>query len=290
MVELSVEVQQQCVAYIGRSRICEDSLCPQTARLFAAMLDQETVGWEAWDLPKPLPPLWHWLYFCEPVKQSDLDIDGHEKRGPFYPPIPYSRRMWAGSQLTFIAPLLLTQKARKISTIRAVTFKRGRSGDLCFLDVEHVYQQNAATKLIELQTIVYRESHRSTTPPTSFLPMIASQPVTANSFSLSAEGLFRYSALTFNTHRIHYDRYYATVVEGYPGLVVQGPLMATLIMEHARVAAKGKVISAVELGIHSPVFEHQLFSIVGDQAQPEQHLNIIKADGEKAVSALIHWQ
>ncbi len=221
--------ERELRAWVGRSETRSEVLVPTPVAALAATLDhpaREVVP------GTPLPPLWHWLYFLPLHRASELGPDGHAKLGGFLPPVPLPRRMWAGSRFEFIAPLRVGDAAERVSTIEAVTLKQGRSGPLVFVTVCHELFANAATTpaLREWHDIVYRAAKR----PGDAEPSPQAAPARADA---SCEWrpddvlLFRYSALTFNGHRIHYDRRYVTEVEGYPGLVVHGPLIATLLLE-----------------------------------------------------------
>ena len=221
--------------WVGKQETLQDTITAAPVRSMAALLDRDIAIPKAGD---PLPPLWHWLYFLPSAKQSELGEDGHPKRGGFLPPVPLPRRMWAGGSLDFIAPIHVGDTLTRTSCIQSISPKKGRGGDLVFVCVEHQYHGEQGLCLRETHDIVYRDSAAPTDKP---LP-----PVAAHTMVQSGNGatevwsrdavpddvlLFRYSALTFNAHRIHYDRKYASEVEGYPGLVVHGPLIATLLLE-----------------------------------------------------------
>ncbi|UTW06078.1 transposase [Pseudomonas benzenivorans] len=206
-------------AWIGRAEEAHDQLSLNLVKRLAATLSEPAPA-----LGEPLPPLWHWAFFQEPVEEAGLGEDGHPARGGFLPPADNRNRMWAGSRVEFIAPLRVGLEARKVSTIIHIDEKRGRTGALLFVTLRHDYLQDGHLAIREEQDIVYREP----TPPKRgsgepLMPGDWQEAVTP-----SATLLFRYSAVTFNAHRIHYDWPYATEAEGYPGLVVQGPLTATL--------------------------------------------------------------
>ncbi|MFZ6047371.1 MaoC family dehydratase N-terminal domain-containing protein [Pseudomonas sp. CR3202] len=206
-------------AWIGRTQEAHDQLTDNLVKRIAATLGERTpTHGEA------LPPLWHWAFFQDPVFESGLGSDGHPARGGFLPPADNRNRMWAGSRLEFIEPLKVGSEVTRVSTILDVQEKHGRTGSLLFVTVRHEYVQEGKLTLLEEQDIVYREP----SPPR----LSGSDPLPAGEWS---EGivptptlLFRYSAVTFNGHRIHYDWPYVTEQEGYPGLVVHGPLIATL--------------------------------------------------------------
>ena len=210
--------------WIGREVISEDTLSVRHARLMAATLvlpQQEFVA------GAPLPPLWHWLYFLEGLPASELGRDGHPARGGFLPPVPLANRMWAGGELTFHAPVVLGATVRKRSAVKSVEHKRGRSGDLVFVTVRHEVLDGDTVSITEDHDIVYKPP----TAPGATRPVPPALPAATHSepFEATSTTLFRYSALTFNGHRIHYDMDYCREVEGYPNLVVHGPLLATLL-------------------------------------------------------------
>ncbi|MDA0961453.1 MAG: MaoC family dehydratase N-terminal domain-containing protein [Proteobacteria bacterium] len=178
-----------------------------------------------------MPPLWHWFAFAPTTPTADLGRDGHPPLGDFLPPVRLERRMWAGGNLAFHAPLHVDEPLTRTSTIRKVTEKQGEAGPMVFVTVEHEIAGRNGRAITERQDIVYLPIPDSYTPPRK----IAAQgdTVLADKIDIPPTLLFRYSALTFNAHRIHYDLPYATQVEHYPGLVVHGPLQATLLMDAA---------------------------------------------------------
>jgi 3-methylfumaryl-CoA hydratase len=232
--------------WIGRERVAEDMLTLERARKLAATLDldPDTLQDEG-----PLPRGWHWIYFHQAAPRSALAEDGHERRGDFLPPIPLTRRMWAGGRLRFTRALRIGAKIRRVSTIRSIEMKEGRSGPLAFVTVEHRLSDADGVLLEEEQDLVYLNpapapdapAHRSPTPDSP-------APDSTETVTLDEVALFRFSALTFNGHRIHFDRRYTVEVEHYPDIVVHGPLLALLLLgvgsrwadEHAaRTAAEG---------------------------------------------------
>ena len=213
-----------------------------------------------------LPPLWHWMYFWAIAPQSELGDDGHPKRGGFLPPVPLPRRMWAGGRLTFQSALPIGSAATRLSRILAVDVKTGKSGTLAFVTVEHQIAVGGVVHIVEEHDIVYRDlppaGTVAPTPPDAPTGSLWSKLITPDPVLL-----FRYSALTFNGHRIHYDRSYVTGVEGYPGLIVHGPLIATLLlgllsekMPQAHVASFG--FRAV-----SPLFDVDPFTVCGQPSE-----------------------
>jgi 3-methylfumaryl-CoA hydratase len=211
-------------AWIGRQQQTEDVLEPTRSNaLRAALGDAIPLADGA-----PLPPLYHWLYFWDVQPPRALGPDGHQARGGFLPPVDLPRRMWAAGRISFMQPLHLGERVTRVSSILSVTPKSGRSGRLVFVTVRHELAGANGPALIEEQHIVYREL---TSPQASAAPPRAAEPAEAtwrHDIIPDSVLLFRYSALTMNGHRIHYDRPFATQDESYPGLVVHGPLQATL--------------------------------------------------------------
>ncbi len=214
--------------WVGRSEVREQHLEPFQARALARLLDRENVPGDG----DPLPMPWHWLYFLDTPSREGTGADGHPRRGGFLPPVPLPRRMWAAGDLTLHEPLRLGRAARRTSTVRSVEHKQGRAGSLVFVTVAHELEQDGKPRISELQHLVYREA------PTALAPLPPGETASAASdWSRTVHPdpvmLFRFSALTYNGHRIHYDRDYATREEFYPALVVHGPLLATLLLDLA---------------------------------------------------------
>lgn len=207
--------------YLGRQETRADRVWPLFLRGLAATLDRPE--------PDELPPLWHWMLFQEWTSASALGEDGHPKRGGFLPPVhDLPRRMWAGGRLRFLAPLRSGEAVTRISTIRRIDEKVGVSGRLVFVTVGHVITGDSGVAIEEEHDIVYRGTEGAAVKEGMPAPAL---PADAHSRTVVPDPvmLFRYSALTGNGHRIHYDLDYVTRVEGYPGLVVHGPLQATLL-------------------------------------------------------------
>jgi len=208
--------------WIGKQESCVDALDTSLASRIAAML--------ARPFPQEgeaLTPLWHWAFFQIPVPPSDTGPDGHIAPGNFLPKSEGNTRMWAGGRVEFHNPLLIGQRAERQSRIKSVTEKTGRSGKLLFVTVEHHYRQNGELCLSEEQDIVYK----APAGPKLFLDKPVAEAEWSEEITPSPLLLFRYSAVTFNGHRIHYDRPYTTEIEGYPDLVVHGPMIATLMVQ-----------------------------------------------------------
>jgi 3-methylfumaryl-CoA hydratase len=179
-----------------------------------------------------LPPLWHWIYFLEGLPPGQLGNDGHPARGGFLPPVPLPNRMWAGGRLSFPSPLRIGSVARKESSILNVTHKTGRAGDLVFVTVLHEFKSAQGEPLVrEEHDIVYKAASPPGKP--SAVPPPARPAQFTRIWAPTTTTLFRYSALTFNGHRIHYDTDYCRTVEGYAGLVIHGPLIATMLANYA---------------------------------------------------------
>ncbi len=247
----------------------------------AATLDIE-IPW-----PQPgdaLPPLWHWLYFLPFPRQSELGPDGHAKRGGFLPPVELPRRMWAGGRVEFHRPLRVGDTVTRTSRIVDVTFKQGRSGALIFVLVRHEIVNVGGVALTEEHDIVYRDHRREkevVQGEPSPSPQLAPEAATWERVVHPDDVLlFRYSALTFNGHRIHYDRRYATEVEGYPGLVVHGPLLATLLVN----LVPSKAVTKFEFRAVRPVFDTGPFSVAGKAQGDEKTIRLWAKDQTGAVA------
>ena len=223
-------------SWIGKSRDDEDVISARHARLMAATVDHPHP--DRIRDGEPLPPLWHWIYFLEGLPPGELGRDGHPARGGFLPPVPLANRMWAGGRLAFLAPVPIGATVRKESNILAVDHKTGKAGDLVFVTVLHELKSLAGELLVrEEHDIVYKEA----SPPPPRGTAIPAPPGSGPSrtFKPDSTMLFRYSALTFNGHRIHYDQDYCRNVEGYANLVIHGPLTATMLAAFAQEASDG---------------------------------------------------
>ena len=208
-----------------------------------------------------MPPLAHWLYFLPTAKQSELGADGHPRKGQFLPPVPLPRRMWAGSRVQFHLPLRIGTQISRLSRIAAVNVKQGRSGTLVFVKVAHEIRCEGALAISEEQDIVYRDAPQ---PGTEATPTPAPQGATwTRQIQADPTLLFRYSALTFNAHRIHYDRPYATQVEHYPALVVHGPLIATLLLDLVLRSVPNARLRFFSFRALMPLFDATPFSVCG---------------------------
>jgi 3-methylfumaryl-CoA hydratase len=253
---LDLEHLQQ---WVGKTETRWDLVTAAPIAALAATLDIEKDYPKAGDV---LPTLWHWLYFLPYPRQSELGPDGHAKRGGFLPPVELPRRMWAGGRVEFHYPLRVGETIARTSRIVDVKLKEGRSGRLVFVLVRH----EIGDALTEEHDIVYRDHPRpgDASPAPQLAPTDAAWERVVHPDDVL---LFRYSALTFNGHRIHYDRRYATEVEGYPGLVVHGPLIATLLVDLVRRHLPAAVVTRFEFRAVSPIFDTGAFSVCG---KPEE--------------------
>ena len=250
-------------AWVGRSETVHDTFGPTPVAALTATLDHPAAAVPA---GTPLPPLWHWLYFLPLHRHSDIGPDGHARRGGFLPPVPLPRRMWAGSQFEFRASLRVGDAVSRTSTIDDVVRKDGRTGPLVFVKVRHELRREGADEvaLQEFHDIVYREARQ---PGDAEPPPVAAPTGAAWQRTLVPDDvlLFRYSALTFNGHRIHYDRRYVTQVEGYPGLVVHGPLIATLLLDLLRRHAPEAEVAAFRFKAVRPTFDGHPMRVNGQR-------------------------
>ena len=245
--------------WIGRTQRSVDRVSAAPVARLAATLDRDDPAPKDGDA---LPPLWHWLYFLPHYRASDVGPDGHAKRGGFLPPIPLPRRMWAGGRITFRAPVHIGESIARESRIVDVTRKDGRSGPLAFVVVRHTIEGRGGIAIVEEHDIVYRGESSARRPNADLAPAPVGA-VWSREIHPDAVLLFRYSALTFNSHRIHYDRRYVTEVEGYPGLVVHGPLVATLLVDLLRHALPHANVGTFTFRASSPLFDGTPFSVRG---------------------------
>ena len=253
------EVKDDLGNWIGREEVTDDVATAAPLGGLAATLDRDEAPPAVGDA---VPPGGHWLYFLPQAPQSELGPDGHPRRGGSLPPVPLPRRMWAGSRIEFPGVLRVGEAIRRRSRIHDVTEKSGKSGALVFVVVRHEVLGTDGIAVVEEQDLVYREAPDPKAPPPPPRPapedaawskIIHPDPVM----------LFRYSALTFNGHRIHYDRPYAMETEGYPGLVVHGPLIATLLMELCRDERPETPLATIEFRMMRPLLDIAPFAVCG---------------------------
>ena len=244
--------------WVGNTRTVEDYISSTPARLLQMTLDDAAAPLADGD---PLPPAWHWCYFPEAAPQATLGADGHPPRGGFLPPVALPRRMFAGGRLTFPAPLRIGAPARQTAEVASVVEKEGRSGRLCFVTARYATEQDGAVRIEEERDFVYREEGAAPPAPASVAPPAAPEGAWSRAVTPDPVMLFRYSALTFNGHRIHYDRPYVTEVERYPGLIVHGPLIATLLLEVVRLNQE-RPVAAFSFRARAPLFDMAPFRVV----------------------------
>jgi 3-methylfumaryl-CoA hydratase len=243
-------------SWIGRSKTQIDVIRPQPITMMAATLGQSLPQLED---AAPLPPAWHWLYFLEAKPRGDLGRDGHAALGEFLPPVALPRRMWAGGRFDFFKPVRIGETIKKVSTINKIERKSGRSGELCFVTVRHELFAEEELRLSEDHEIVYREdANGDDAPPTP--PPAPDDAEVQETITPDPVLLFRYSALTFNSHRIHYDVDYCRDVEGYPGLVFHGPLTATLLVDLAERQSGQSTVSNFSYRAASPLYDNAPFT------------------------------
>jgi 3-methylfumaryl-CoA hydratase len=264
--------------WIGRSETVSDIATATPYAALSATLDRPA---ERPPAGTPLPALWHWLYFLPIHRQSEIGPDGHAKRGGFLPPVALPRRMWAGSQFQFHKPLRIGESLARVSTIHDVTEKSGRTGSLVFVKVRHEIrcQDDAEVALTEFHDIVYREAPK----PGDVAPTPKAAPAKAEwtrQWVPDDVLLFRYSALTFNGHRIHYDRRYVTEVEGYPGLIVHGPLIATLLLDLLRHEMPDAQVDRYEFRAMRPIFDINHFFVCGKPGSDGKSFHLWAKDHE----------
>ena len=267
--------------WIGKSRIVPDRMDPGHAACVAA-----TLGDTAPAHGDALPALWHWAFFLETVPLANTGTDGHPARGGFLPPADNRNRMWAGGRVTFNGPLQVGIEAKKTSTVTAIEEKQGRTGSLLFVTVRHDIEQKGTLVISEEQDIVYREP----SPPR----LKGSEPAPVAEWSQPVDPtpvlLFRYSAVTFNSHRIHYDYPYVTGTEGYPGLVVHGPMIATLMLRAFVAANPGATPRHLSYRGLRPLIAPAPFTVAGAMSAPGQARLWAEQEGTLAHQAELRFE
>ena len=284
-------------SWLGRQEVVIDQIAPQAVEGLAATLDWARA-------PRPgerLPPGWHWLFFNPHVRQSQLGSDGHPLRTPdtFLPPIDLPRRMWAGGRIRYLRPIRVGSEAVRTSRIERVVPKHGKSGAMCFFTVVHSIAVDGLECIVEEQDIVYREAAASSAQVAPGAARSAdARPAQARwqrTFRPDAVLLFRYSALTFNGHRIHYDTPYARATEHYEDLVVHGPLLATLLQMHAQSTRPTRRLAAFEFRGLQAVFVDRPLTLCADEASGGAAddgalvLRVLTPTGEVGMEASAHF-
>jgi len=266
--------------WLGNSEERHDQIVAFPANALSATLNYDVKYLDG----SVLPPLWHWLYFLPIYRLDQANYDGHAALGGFLPPVKLPRRMWAGSRVSFLYDLTIGTEARKVSTIKSIQQKSGKSGDLVFVTVAHQVFQNDTCCIEEEHDIVYRSAPnihatapvlKTTDTPPEFSYVVKPDPIL----------LFRYSALTFNGHRIHYDQPFCIETEGYEGLVVHGPLLATMMLDLIRQNFPDAVVKYFQFRALAPVFDTMKFEVCGCKiSSSEVEIWIKRDDGVLAMS------
>ena len=272
--------------WIGRSEVSSDIVTAQLTRALRATLFLDIGKPQPGDIA---PSTAHWCLAQPVVPMAELGPDGHPARGGFLPPVPLPRRMWAGGELHFLDALRVGDEVTRTSTIKDVTMKTGSTGALCFVAVEHLITTLRGLAIRERQDIVYRDMPApGQSVPAATTPAAAPSAQHHETHMADPVLLFRYSALTFNGHRIHYDRDYVTKVEGYPGLVFHGPMQAALLVEFAA-RLKGAVPKIVSYRGVQPLFDGSEFSVNANDTSKGLELWTANARGEPTMKATASW-
>ncbi len=269
-------------AWIGRQMVQRDRLTPALLQRFRSTIDNDECG----DIA---PQAIHWVLCTPEATTAQLGIDGHPQRSDspdsFFPPVPHPRRMWASSKVEFLAPIPVHAEIERISTIASINEKSGSTGSLVFVDVAHETKANGELAIQERQTLVYREANTTKPAP-------APEPVAINfgewdfhrTLVPNEALLFRFSAITFNTHRIHYDAPYAINEEGYRGLVVHGPLMSSLLLDLIAREHGPNRVKSFQFRAQSPAFANEPLHLVARRDGERLDLATLGSDGRICVS------
>jgi 3-methylfumaryl-CoA hydratase len=269
---------------VGRVEEAQDIVTARQARQMAATLDLSGPSFADGD---PLPALWHWMGWTPETPMAELGPDGHPAKGGFLPPVPLERRMWAGGRLEFLAPLRIGETLHRRSEILNVAEKTGSTGRMVFVTVRHEVTGQEGLAIREEQDIVYIAMPDRFTPPP---PVPAPSAAWRQDVAMDSVRLFRFSALTFNAHRIHFDLPYATAVEKYPGLVVHGPMQAMLLMQAARGRSGGNVPRGYRFRGVRPLFHFDALSLQGEGvADGAEALATVNGEGLVCMRADIAW-
>ena len=265
-------------AWIGRTETREDTITAAPVAALAALLDRDDPPPKHGDA---IPPLAHWLYFLPVHRQSQVGSDGHAMRGEFLPPVPLPRRMWAGSRIEFVQPLPVGVAATRLSRIADVKVKEGRSGTLVFVTVRHEISGPSGLAIVDEHDIVYRgDAGKAVADPVA----APANETWSRTIEPDPVLLFRYSAVTFNGHRIHYDLPYVTQVEGYPGLIVHGPLIATLLIDLLRRSLPGIDVKNYAFRAMRPLFDTAPFEVCGRPGEGAAQASLWTRDAQGAVT------
>ncbi len=270
--------------WVGRMVQRSDWISPNRLAAWNATLDRDDPFPSEGDA---VPPGFHWTLFNPITRQSELGPDGHAKRGGFLPPVALPRRLWAGGRLRFLQPLRVGERVEQVSVIDRVEEKEGRTGSLVFVTVRHTISGARGLAVEEEQDLVYRDAPKTD----ATAPAKKDEPAPKGKWRRQIVPddvlLFRYSALTFNGHRIHYDRRYATTVEGYAGLVVHGPLLATLLLDLVRRELLSATLEGFRFKALRSTLDISPFTVEGEPGESERHFRLWSTDnrGQIAVEA-----
>lgn len=268
--------------WIGREEERTDRILGSVVQAMAATLDYE----HSPQIGEPLPPGWQWLFFNPVARRSALGSDGHPQRGGFLPPIELPRRMWAGSRINYVVDLPIGAQVTRRSQILKIETKAGKRGSLSFVTVRHLTSCEGTLCISEEQDLVYREATPPNAAPAPASPRHDGVPEWSRTIEPDTTLLFRYSALTFNGHRIHYDQAYARDEEGYPSLVVHGPLTATLLQQFALEHGAGRPLARFDFRGVTPLFLGRAFQLEGRRTEDGTLALWARGpDGELAMSA-----
>jgi 3-methylfumaryl-CoA hydratase len=271
--------------WIGRESQAQSIIAPESGDLMAATLDRADPKVSVGD---PVPPMWLQMAFRPDAPRSEIGPDGHTKRGSFLPPVALPRRMYGGARYRYHAPLPYGAEITRTARVAGVEAKRGGSGLMVVVTVTNSYHSGGILCVEDGHDILYREAADPNAPPP---PAPEPRPIPdapwAETWVPDPVTLFRYSALTFNGHRIHYDRSYVTQEEGYPGLVVHGPLTATLLSELCRRSSGGRALAAFSYRARSPLFDTGPVHLRGtaDESAGTAQLSAYSPTGHLAMSA-----
>lgn len=273
--------------WIGKKLIIDDEVTLPAVRRIAAMDDLDPASFKRGD---PIPPHWYSMFFTLNARQSQIGPDGHPRKGEFLPPIPLPRRMFVGRKVEFIEPLRIGDLADKTSEIMSITQKSGRSGILIFLTIRHTIAVAGQPRLIEQQEVVYREAPSQAASQTAATPELApTDGQWSESLLMDPVLLFRYSAVTWNSHRIHYDAEYARNVENYPGCVMNGALTVHRIIDAAVRNNPGKTLISLTAKLFKPLFVGHTVTLAGKRTEDNQ-IQAWAADEAGALAGLVTLQ
>ena len=265
--------------WIGKCETAVQTADLWPARGLAAVLNRPFAA----RIGDPVPPLAHWLYFTPAVPQSAIGSDGHPERGGFIPPIPQPRRMWAASNIEFLGPIHFGEEIEKTAEIVRISNKDGATGPLVFVEIRNSYRTGGAERLVETQTLVYRDP-----PGPGETPAAKPAPTDAEwSISVTTDPtrLFRYSAVTFNAHRIHFDHPYVTGEEGYPGVIVHGQFIATMLMDALLEFPPDRLPSRFTFRALKPILCRQIFFAEGRLSDDDSTLWARNETGDMCLTA-----